>query len=602
VAGQIIARSDGVPLFVEELTRTVLESGLLQERAGRYELAGPLPPLAIPGTLQDSLMARLDRLASVKDVAQLGAVLGREFRYSLLAAVSGLEDVPLREALDQLIGAGLLFRRGQPPQAIYSFKHALIQDAAYASLLRSHRQQLHAQAARALETRFPEVVETQPELVAHHYTEAGLVSPAISYWLQAGQRAGAGSSHQEAIAHLRNGLRLLDQLPASAERAQHELPLQIALGYSLVALGGVASAAAEESFARCLALSRTIGNAPELFPAIYGLALFHVARAEYAEALELAETCRRLAEAQQNAGLLGLTFFGLAAARFFRGEFRLAREAAERGVALYDERQHAGLARTYSRDFGVMCLLYKGWTSSLTGYPDAARRELQACVALARRLEHRHGLASALGNVAYGYHFLRESSAALALAEEERDLAGAERFVYWRAHADVMIGWALADLGRTTEGLALLGEGIAAWRSVGSRVCLPSYLARHAEAYRDAGQIQAALATVEEGLRHVAQTGERLFESELYRMRGELRSAEDKAAAGADLMRAVAVARGQEAKLFELRAAASLAQHWRDQGRASEARALLAPVYDWFTEGFDTADLTAARTLLDALG
>src|SRR5918992_1372858 len=300
VVEQIVAKTDGVPLFVEELTKMVLESGLLEERDERYELTGPLPPLAIPATLHDSLMARLDRLITVKSIAQLGATLGREFSYALLQAVSLWDEATLRRGLQQLLEAEFLYQRGLPPQATYLFKHALIQEAAYQSLLRSTRQRHHQRIAQVLESRFPELGDTQPELLAHHYTEAGLSEQAMSYWQQAGQRAIERSAHVEAVAHLAKGLKVLQTLPDTPERAQQELVLQTTLGPALMATKGFAAPEVERVYARARELCRHMADTPQLFPVLWGLWLFYEVRGELQTARELAEQLLSLAQCQQD--------------------------------------------------------------------------------------------------------------------------------------------------------------------------------------------------------------------------------------------------------------------------------------------------------------
>ena len=293
VVEQVVAKTDGVPLFVEELTKMVLESGLLQEREERYELTGPLPPLAIPTTLHDSLMARLDRLAAVKSLAQLGATLGREFAYDLLQAVSPWDEATLRSGLHQLVEAEFLYQQGLPPQATYRFKHALIQEAAYQSLLRSTRQQYHQRIAQVVEARFPELCETQPELLAHHYTEAGATTQAIPYWQRAGQRAVERSAHVEAIAHLTKGLEVLKTLPDTPERIPQELDLQTNLGPVLMTTKGFTAPEVEAAYARARELCRQVGETPRLFPVLHGLWRFYNARGEFQTARELGEQTPR---------------------------------------------------------------------------------------------------------------------------------------------------------------------------------------------------------------------------------------------------------------------------------------------------------------------
>jgi predicted ATPase len=294
VVAQVVAKTDGVPLLVEELTKMVLESGLLQERPERYALTGPLPSLAIPTTLHDSLMARLDRLAAVKGLAQLGATLGREFSYELLHAVSPWDEDPLHRGLHQLVAAEFRYQQGLPPQATYRFKHALIQDAAYQSLLKSTRQQYHQRIAQVLESRFPDIGETQPELLAHHDTEAGLSAQAIPYWQTAGQRA----AHQEAVGHLTTGVEVLQTLPDAPERTQQDLRLHVALGVSLMAVKGRAAPEVERVYTRARALCQQVGDTPQLFPVLRGLFLFYLNRGQQQTAQELAEQLLRQAERQ----------------------------------------------------------------------------------------------------------------------------------------------------------------------------------------------------------------------------------------------------------------------------------------------------------------
>src|SRR5713101_2580406 len=296
VVRQIVAKTDGVPLFVEELTKMVVESGLVRQANGHYELTGPLPALAIPATLQDSLMARLDRLAPVREVAQVAATLGREFSYDLLQSVSPLDEASLPQALAKLVEAEVLYQRGLPPQARYVFKHALIQDAAYQSLLKSKRQHYHKKIAQVLEERFPESKETQPELLAHHYTEAGLIAQAIRYWRKAGQNASDRSAHTEAIAFLTKGLELLQTLPDTPERAQRELTLQLALGVPLMATKGEGAPEVGQAYTRMRALCQQVGETPQLFPVLSGLWLFHLVRGELPSARELVEQLLHLAQ------------------------------------------------------------------------------------------------------------------------------------------------------------------------------------------------------------------------------------------------------------------------------------------------------------------
>jgi predicted ATPase len=355
VIEQIVAKTDGVPLFLEELTKMVLESGLLQEGDDRYALTGSLPPLAIPTTLHDSLMARLDRLATVKALAQLGATVGREFSYALLQAVAPWNEETVQQGLHQLVEAEFLYQRGLPPQATYTFKHALIQDVAYQSLLRSTRQYYHQRIAQVLEARFPKTVETQPELLAQHYTEAGLMTQAIPYWQRAGQRAIQRSAHLEAIGHLTKGLEVLATLPESAERTQQELLLQTTLGPALMITKGFAAPEVEQAYARARALCQQVGETPQGFSVLRGLWQFYNGRGAYQTARELGEQCLQLAQQGHDTARLLEAHHTLWTTQLLLGELPLARAHLEQGLALYDPQQHRALAFLYGHDPGVCC-------------------------------------------------------------------------------------------------------------------------------------------------------------------------------------------------------------------------------------------------------
>ena len=470
VVEQVVAKTDGVPLFVEELTKMVLESGLLQEREERYELTGPLPPLAIPATLHDSLMARLDRLAAVKAMAQLGATLGREFSYELLQAVSPWDEGTLQRGLHQLVAAEFLYQRGLPPQATYRFKHALIQDAAYQSLLRSTRQQYHQRIAQVLEARFPEVGETQPELLAHHYTEAGLMAQAIPYWQQAGQRAIERSAHLEAIAHLTKGLEVLRTLSDSPERAQQELGLQIALGQAWMAAKGQGVPEVERAYTRARELCRQVGETPELFPVLWGLWRFYLVQAEYQTARELAEQCLSLAQRVHDPALLLAAQYTLGGTLFHLGELAPGRAHLEQGMALYDRQQHHHLAFRYGMDLGVWCLSYVAWPLWQLGYPDQALKRNNEAITLAQELSHPLSLAAALDYAAMLHYSRREGQATQERAEAGMALSSEKGLPMFLAMGMIMRGWALAVQGQGEEGIAHLHQGLAAFRAAGAEI------------------------------------------------------------------------------------------------------------------------------------
>jgi TOMM system kinase/cyclase fusion protein len=603
VIGQVVAKTDGVPLFVEELTKMVLESGLLQEREDRYELTGPLPPLAIPTTLHDSLMARLDRLATVKGMAQLGATLGREFSYELLQAVAPWDEGTLRRGLQQLVEAEFLYQQGLPPQATYLFKHALIQEAAYQSLLRSMRQQYHQRIAQVLEACFPDLCETQPELLAHHYTEAGLLAQAIPYWQQAGQRALRRSANVEAIEHLTRGLDILKTLPDIPDYAQRELDLQVALGPALMATKGLAAPEVEYAYTRARELCHQVGETPQLFSVLMGLCMFYRQRGAFQTACQVGEQCLALAQHVDAPALLLEAHCALGVPLFYLGELALSRFHLEQGSALYNLQQSRSHAFRYGLDPGVNCLLV-AWPLWLLGYPDQALERSREALTLAQELSHPYSLAYALQSAMRLHRFRREVQAAREQAEDLVTLSDQQGFAQWLAGGTMMCGWALTVQGQEGEGMAQMHHGLTAWRAMGIEAGLPYWLAMLAEAYGSTGQVEAGRRVLAEALTLVDTTEERWWEAELHRLEGELLlalSTDHAAQAETCFHQALDIARRQQAKSLELRAAMSLSRLWQQQGKRAEAYQLLAETYGWFTEGFDTADLQEAKALLAEL-
>jgi class 3 adenylate cyclase/predicted ATPase len=624
VVQQLVDRTDGIPLFVEELTKTVLESGLLRAKdghsAGAYGSPLSLPSLAIPATLSDSLMERLDRLTTAKEVAQLGAIIGREFSYELLAAVSLWDEATLQRELVRLMEAGLLQQRGEPSQAKYIFKHALIWDTAYQSILKSKRQQYHQYIAHVLETQFPETQELHPELLAHHYTEARVIDKAINYWLLAGQKDFRRSANLEAISHLTKGLDLLAMLAESPERVQRELKLQIALGGPLVMTKGYAAAEVEQVYARARDLCRQLGETPQLFPVLVGLWVFYLVRAELGKAHELGHQLLRLAQSVQDPALLLEAHNTIAHSSFYRGEFSTALEHAEQCIALYDVKKHHSLALLYVHDPGVFSFNIAAWSLWHLGYPDQALRRNRQSMSLAEQLSHPFSMAQALFNGAALHQLRQEADIAQNRAEGDITVCTSQGFPFWGATGLVLRGWAIALQGQEEEGITQIHQGIAAHCSTGANLGRPYFLSLLAEVYGRVGKIQEGIAAVEEALPIVSQNDERHQEVELHRVKGELilqqlqvQGAKYKvsnspplasdlvAEAEACFLKAVEVARAQRAKSPELRAVTSLARLWKEQGKRAEARRMLAEIYGWFTEGFDTADLKTAKALLDNL-
>jgi predicted ATPase len=606
VVEQIVAKTDGVPLFVEELTKMVLESGLLQERDERYALTGPLPSLAIPATLHDSLMARLDRLATVKALAQLGATLGREFSYAILQAVSPWDAETLQRGLHQLVEAEFLFQRGLPPQATYLFKHALIQETAYQSLLRSTRQQYHQRIAEVLAAHFPDTAETQPELLAQHYTEAGLSAQAVVYWQRAGQHAVEHSALVEAINHLSKGLEVLKTLPETPERLQQELHVQTALGPAVMAIKGQGSPEVERVYSRARELCEQVGEPSQLFRILWGLRNVYTQRGDFQAIQALEEQLLSLAQRLDDPDLLLEAHHALWSSLFLGGEPAPAQPHLEQGRRLYDPQRHRAHAALYSgHDPGMCSRLLAAPSLWLLGYPDQALTSLQAALAWAQQLAHPMSLTLARFWAAVLHHLRREAPLTQAYAEATMAIATEQGFPQPFAQATPLRGWALAASGHREEGRAQILQGLIAYRATGAVVYRPYHLALLAEVSAQVEHLAEGLEALAEALVTLDKSLVRWWEAELYRLQGTLllqQSTPDEHQAETGFQTALAIARRQQAKALELRAAMSLSRLWQQQGKGDEARALLAPIYRWFTEGFDTPDLQEAKALLEELG
>jgi class 3 adenylate cyclase/predicted ATPase len=601
VTDQIVERTDGVPLFVEELTKSVLESGLLRANKDRYVLDRALPPFAIPTTLHDSLMARLDRLASVRLVAQIGAAIGREFSYQLLRAVSRFPDDELKAALARLVASELVFQRGTPPEAIYSFKHALVQDVTHGSLLRSSRQQLHAQIAAALETHFPELMDSRPELFARHYAEARLVAQSAACWGKAGRSSAARSAMAEAAAHFQRGLDQLALLPDDPERQRQELEFCSALGAALMAVKGYAAPETGDAYARARKLWEQLGSPSEFLRIPYGQSLYHVVRGELDLAQRLDEDLLGLSYQTNDSAGLVLGHASSGRNLMFAGWFAASRSHLEEVLALYDPFSHRALVHQAGFHPHVNSGGHLGVVLFCLGYPDQASAQSSAAIAEARRLAHPPSIASSL---ALGARLLSlgDNSAALGARVDQLVAVTTEQGLpHWRSQGTIFRGWGKVKNGEIAEGISLLRSGSAAYRATGAEVWMPYHIARLAGACEIAGQTEEAATLLDDALQTVERTGERWFAAELNRLKGQLLRRRHSEAAEEFYCKALSIAVEQEAKLWELRAAVSLARLRRDQGRHADARDLLAPVYGWFTEGFDTPDLKEAKALLEAL-
>ena len=607
VVEQIAEKTDGVPLFVEELTKMIVESGVVRAVNHHYELTRPLATLTIPSTLQDSLMERLDRLGAAKEVAQLGATIGRAFSQALLQAVSPMEEAVLQHGLQQLVEAELVYQRGLPPQAYYTFKHALIQETAYHGLLKRTRQHYHQQIAQVLEGLLLETVDSQPELVAYHYTEAGLVEQAVPYWLQAGQQATQHSANTEAARHLTRGLELLQTLPDTPERALQEFDLLVALGGVLMTTKGYGAVEVEQTYSRALELCRQFGETPKIFPVLWGLWMFHNVKANHRAARELADQLLRLAQhVQDPVLLLEAHHVHWTNALFSTGEVLTAQKNTEQGLTLYEAQQHHGLTFLYGgHDPGVCGRGFSAMALWCLGYPNQARLRVQEALALAHKLSHPQSLALALTHAAWVGLHRREGRAIYEWATQLVTLSQEQQFPHWLAWGEVYQGAALAVQGYGAESTKQIGQGMATFRAVGAELHQPFFLALLATANSAMAQAERGLTLSTEALSIIGKIDEREYEIELYRLRGELLLGQSPEAgaeeAEACFYRAIEMARQQEAKSWELRAATSLARLWQRRGKPAEARELLTPIHNWFTEGFDTADLKDAKALLVAL-
>jgi predicted ATPase/class 3 adenylate cyclase len=605
VMDEILARTDGVPLFIEELTKTLLESGLLQERDDHYVLERPLPPLAIPTTLQASLMARLDRLAPVREVAQIGAVAGREFHYELLNAVAGLPRGRLEEALGQLVRSELIFRRGEIPHAVYTFKHTLVRDVAYAGLLKSRRAHLHAAIANALEQRFPEVVQTQPETLAHHLTEAGLIEKAIGYWLQAGKNAALRSANREAIAHLQRGIEVTGRLPVGEGKDKSELDFQLGLGPCLIATHGPAASAAVATFARARELCKQLGEPPEYLQVMFWLATVSVVRGELPQALEAVEALLSAAEARGDRPALINAIRGRAMILFFLGRIVDACEAIEHAVEVFSASQEADrmAARAAGQDAGVAMQALMSWVLWVLGDVDRAVTRMAAALERADAVQHAHTHAYAW-YYASVLHALR-GEAAIAQVYAERCLALSEQhgFRQWLGLSRAIRGICATALDASGSRLDDVKAALDEYQRAGYQLGITAQFVLLCSALLLRNEPEAALETIDHGLSIVSDNSERFFEAELYRLKARallMRGAPD-AEAEFLLDQALRIARSQQARSLELRAATDLARLWMNQGKRAEALDVLSSIYVVFTEGFETRDLQEAGALLAEL-
>jgi class 3 adenylate cyclase/predicted ATPase/ABC-type dipeptide/oligopeptide/nickel transport system ATPase component len=588
----IIEKAQGNPFFLEELTRAVIEH------------EDTVASIDVPDTIQGVLSARIDRLPEAhKRLLQTASVLGRAFSPTLLRATwDGRETLePLLRDLKHL---EFLYEQTSAEGASYVFKHALTQEVTYDSLLTTRRQGLHAAAGHALERLYPDWLVERSEELARHYTEAGITEKAVHYWHHAGQKAIERSAHVEAIAHLRQGLMLLPTLPETPQRLQREVDMHIALGASLLAVTGYGAAEVGETYTRAQHLCEHLDNPQQLFPVLRGLWNYYHARAEYQTAHALGEQLLTLAQQVRDAAMLLAAHRALGSTLFYLGAVATAHTHVAQGIALYNPQQHRTSAFLHGEDSGVVCHIYAAWALWTLGYPEQGLARSQEAVNLAQQVAHPISLSFVLSFAAVFHQLCREGRAVQARAEAAISLTQEQGFPYWMAYSSMLRGWALAHQGRAKEGIEQLHQGLRAYRATGAEVGRSHFLALLAEAHGIIGEPEAGLTVLTEALTLVDKTGERWYESEIYRLKGELllqRSSDNATEAETCLQHALDIARNQQAKSFELRAARSLSKLWHQQGKRQEAHDLLAPIYHWFTEGFDTADLQESKALLDEL-
>ncbi len=610
VMAEIVERTDGIPLFVEEMTKAVLEAENEGE-ARRTAVAIPSPALAVPASLHASLMARLDRLGPAKEVAQIGATIGREFSHGLLAAVVRKPEAELGSALDRLIAAGLLFRQGVPPHATYLFKHALVQDAAYGTLLREPRRALHARIAETLESEFAEIAENQPELLARHFTEAKLIEKAASLWGKAGQRSLARSALVEAVEQLARAVDQIATLPATPALRRVQINLQVALITPLLHVKGYAAPETKAAVERARLLieqARALGEPVEdpllLFSVLYGFWVANYVAFNGDVMRNLAAQFLTLAEKQGTVAPLLVAHRLMGTSLLHTGDIAEGRTHYSQALALYDPSEHRPLATRFGSDARVTALSFRSWALWVLGYPEAALADAYLSLKDARELGQAVSLMVALSVSGLTHIFCGNYVEASEQSDEVVPLAGEKGAIIWQAFGMMNRGCAMALIGRASDAVQIMTSGATAFRSTGATVIMPLWLSYWARAFAELGQIDDARRCVSEAMTAMETSKESWCEADVYRIAGKMALMSpdpDAKKAEAYFERALAVARKQQAKSWELRAAMSMARLWGDHGKREAARELLAPVYGWFTEGFDTLDLKEAKALLDEL-
>ena len=604
---EILNKTDGIPFFVEELTKMVLESNLLKETHDHYELNAPLSSLAIPTTLQDSLMAKLDRLGPEKELAQLSATLGREFPHSLLQAVAPNSVNQLDQRLSNLVCHELLYQRGLPPHASYTFRHALVHEVAYQSLLKKTRQKYHRKIAEALISQFPASVEENPEIVAHHCTEAGDYQKAIGYWLQAGRHAIQLSANSDAIAHLSNGLLALEHLPDTQEKSEHELTFQATLGLAYMLSKGYAAPEVLKAYARAFALSRSVGEATTTFPILCGLWEFYMVRADIATAHDLAQQLDNIAKQSPNRAFTLEAQRALGATDLWRGEFTSAFEHLQKKLKTND---HNSAARnspnmdSYSQDTEVANLSNMACIFWLLGHPDQALANVEQAHKLAQNISHPFSLAYALHFTTIIQQLRGNAQDTLKYAENVLELSRQYNFTFWQAPGEMMRSWALMQFEPKNHHIVVFVAALNHYRTSGSRLALTYFQALLTEMYLSIGNADAAQQVVDTLFEDIAMYGERVFEAEVYRLQGNIHRYKNTGPAQEAekyLVKALELARTHKAVFLQLRIATNLSQLWQVEGKYVQAKSILMELLSTFKEGFTTRDWQVADALAGEL-
>ena len=604
IVDQIIDRTDGVPLFVEEFTQMLVDSGTIREIGGEVEMSGTFPIHEIPATLHDLLMARLDRMASNLDVVQLAATIGREFKYELISAVSSLGEQELQTELTKLVDAEMLIPRGRGARVSYQFKHALIQDAAYLSLLKAKREGFHQRIAGVLEEKFPATRDTQPELLAHHFTEAGVAKQAVTYWLKAGQRSNQRSANAEAIDQLSKGLTLLADLDKSPERDQIELQFQVALAIPLTATRGYVAKEVEQAYIRAREICLNANDPKKLLPVLHGLYRFYVVQGDNQHAFELGQEILGWAAKSNDPDYVMEAHRSLGLTLVFKGEFEQARSHNEEGFALYDFKKHRDHAFIYGADTGMIFLTMGSWALWNLGDPDQALQRTAQALKLTEGFHHPYSRAFAVSVNANTFYNCGDWDACERVSEEAIALSTEHGFPFWLSWGTIMKGAVQIQRGSVAEGISLIEQGLKRYEAAGVGMGRPTHLAYLAAAHNSLGHHGEALKLLNEGLAIVGKHQGDVYEAELHRLKGGVLLGIDpgnQTEAEACFRTALDVAVRQQAKSLQLRAAMNLAELHQSQGKADQARQELSSVFDWFTEGFQTRDLIAAKSLLNRL-